>query len=166
MWIVAKIKNNNFKIFQKEFSKKLKENNIIFYEPAYACKNFFKGKIIEKKRSLLENYVFCKHEYFKKIDTKNLQFIKGLQFFLDGYLFSQKEINNFIETCKYHEDQNGLIKSSFFKEELKNKGKFISGPFKNFVFDLIKKNKKNLKISVGNFLLTVSDKTKNIYRPV
>ena len=47
MWIVAKIKNNNFKIFQKEFSKKLKENNIIFYEPAYACKNFFKGKIIE-----------------------------------------------------------------------------------------------------------------------
>ena len=49
------------------------------------------------------------------------------------------------------------------KEELKNKGKFISGPFKNFIFDLIKKNKKNLKISVGNFLLTVSDKTKNIY---
>ena len=48
MWIVAKIKNNNFKIFKKNFQK-LKENNIIFYEPAYACKNFFKGKIIEKR---------------------------------------------------------------------------------------------------------------------
>ena len=42
--------------------------------------------------------------------------LKDYNFFLDGYLFSQKEINNFIETCKYHEDQNGLIKVVFLRK--------------------------------------------------
>jgi len=166
MWIVAKIKNNNIETFKKEFSKKVFIENIQFYEPKFICKIFSKGKKIEKKKLLLENYIFCKHENFEKLNLKNLQFIKGLQFFLDGYAYSQKSIVDFIETCKTHEDDKGLIKNSFFKLILTGKGRFISGPFKNLVFDLIKKNKNNLKISVGNFLFTVSDEVKYIYRPV
>ena len=115
---------------------------------------------------MLENYIFCKHEYFSDFNKNSFKFVKGLQFFLEGNLYSQKNINNFIEICKLHEDENGLIKNSFFKKILKNKGKFISGPFRNLIFDLVKKNKNNLKISVGNFLFTVSDKFKYIYRPV
>ena len=166
MWIVAKIKNNNIETFKKEFAKKVFEKNIQFYEPSFIYKYFSKGKEIEKKKHLLENYVFCKHEKFSELNLKRFKFIKGLQFFLDGHTYSQQSIINFIETCKSHEDKNGLIKNSFFKIILTDKGKFVSGPFKNLVFDLIKKNKNSLKISAGNFLLTVSDKVKYIYRPI
>jgi len=166
MWIVAKIKNNNSEIFKNDFSKKILKRDIIFYEPKYTCRTYSKGKKIERTKSLLENYIFCKHEYFSEFNKNSFKFVKGLQFFLEGNMYSQKDINNFIEICKLHEDENGLIKNSFFKKILKNKGKFISGPFRNLIFDLVKKNKNNLKISVGNLLLTVSDKFKYIYRPV
>ena len=39
--------------------------------------------------------------------------------------------------------------------KLKNKGKFISGPFKNLVFDIIEKHKNVLKIQTGNFTTTI-----------
>lgn len=166
MWIVAKIKNNNSEIFKNELSKKTSKKDIIFYEPKYTYELYSKGKKIEKTKSLLENYIFCKHECFLNLSTNSLKFIKGLQFFLDGNFSSQKEINNFIKICKLHEDENGLIKNSFFKRFLTYKGKFVSGPFRNLIFDLIKKNNNDLKISIGNFLVTVSDKFKYIYRPV
>ena len=52
MWIVAKIKNNNFNIFSKNLKEKLNEVN--FYFPK------IKEKIINK--NLLGNYVFCYHK--------------------------------------------------------------------------------------------------------
>ena len=115
---------------------------------------------------MLENYIFCKHECFFKPKYELFKIYKRASIFLDGNFSSQKEINNFIKICKLHEDENGLIKNSFFKRFLTYKGKFVSGPFKNLIFDLIKKNNNDLKISIGNFLVTVSDKFKYIYRPV
>ncbi len=166
MWIVAKIKNNNFKIFEREFSKKFINEKIVFYYPKIKSNSYFNGKKIEKHISLLENYVFCKCEKFQSINLKSYQFIKGLNFFLEGHSFSQNNIDHFIKFCKLHEDRNGFIDNSFFKNCLSEKGKFISGPFKDLIFETIKKNKKNLKISIGSFLFTVSDKNNCIYRPV
>ena len=65
MWIVAKIKNNNFKIFEKEFSKKFINEKIVFYYPKIKSNSYSNGKKIEKHISLLENYVFCKCEKFQ-----------------------------------------------------------------------------------------------------
>ena len=166
MWIVAKIKNNNAEIFKKEFLKKFSDKKVVFYEPKFICTTYFKGKKILKKKSLLENYMFCKHETFKKINLNSLKFTKGLSFFLDGCVYSQESINNFINNCRSHEDNSGFIQNSFFKIIVDTKGKFISGPFKNLVFNIIKKNNNNLKISIGKFFFTVSDKIKYIYRPV
>jgi hypothetical protein len=165
MWIVAKIKKNNSEIFKKEFIKKI-SSNIVFYEPKYIYNSFIKGKKILKKKLLLENYIFCKHDNFDKVNIKHLQFIKGLSFFLDGHLFSQNCISDFINNCKSYEDDEGNIKSIFFKKIVSTKGKFISGPFKDIIFKIIKKNKNNLLISFDNIVTTVSDKVDCIYRPV
>tara|TARA_X000001036_G_C20560234_1_gene758137 strand:+ start:563 stop:1063 length:501 start_codon:yes stop_codon:yes gene_type:complete len=166
MWIVAKIKNNNIEIFKKEFSKKFINDEVFFYQPEFIREINTNGKKLEKKYSLLENYIFCKSNKFEKIDLKSLQYVKGLNFILSGHAYSQENINEFIKFCKSHEDKNGYIQNSFFKLCICTKGKFISGPFQNMIFDIIKKNRKNLKISIGNFLFTVSDKVKHIYRPV
>ena len=166
MWIVAKIKNNSFNLFKKEFSKKFIGEKITFYYPKFVCSTFSNGKKIERQISLLENYIFCKSEKFEKFNIKNFQFIKGLNFFLDGHSCSQRNIDDFVKICKLHEDKKGFIDNSFFKNCINTKGKFISGPFKNLIFETIKKNKNNLKISIGSFLFTVSDKANCIYRPV
>ena len=165
MGIVAKIKKNNIEIFKKELSKKFIKEKIIFYEPKFIYNFYSKGNKFEKQKSLLENYIFCNHEIFKKFNIANLNYTKGLHFFLNGCESSQKSIINFIKICKVHEDDKGFIQNSFFKDVLGAKGKFISGPFKNLIFDLIKKNNNSLKISIGGFLFTVSDKVKYIYRP-
>ena len=109
MWIVAKVKNNSFNLFKKEFSKKFIGEKITFYYPKFVCSTFSNGKKIERQISLLENYIFCKSEKFEKFNIKNFQFIKGLNFFLDGHSCSQRNIDDFVKICKLHEDKKGFI---------------------------------------------------------
>ena len=64
--------------------------------------------------------------------------MKGLK----NILYSEKkkcqsEITNFISYCKCHEDQNGLIQNTFFKERISDKGKILNGPFNDYIFSLI-----------------------------
>ena len=46
------------------------------------------------------------------------------------------------------------------------KGRFISGPFSNLVFDILEKQNNKLKILIGNIVTTISDNKNYIYRPV
>ena len=55
--------------------------------------------------------------------------------------------------------------STFFKNVIKNRGQFISGPFTNMMFEIIEKQKNKLKIVVDNIVTTVSD-NKYLYRPI
>ena len=55
------------------------------------------------------------------------------------YDTNQISIKRFINFCKNHEDEYGNITNSFFRKVILNQGKFISGPFSNYLFDLIKK---------------------------
>ena len=104
------------------------------------------------------NYIFCYHEKFSKSNIINeIQFIKGLQYFLKGHVQNQREIKEFIEYCKSFENKDGYIMSAFFKRVIQNKGQFISGPFTNMMFEIIEKQKNKLKILVGNIITTVSD---------
>ena len=64
--------------------------------------------------------------------------------------YNQKELIEFIEYFKTYEDKNGYIKNNFLNILHDKNYKFTSGPFVNLMFKLIKKNKKNLKILVGN----------------
>jgi len=166
MWIVAKIKSRHSVIFQKDFIQKSK-GKIVFYEPKIVYPEFKSKKNVKKYKSLLENYIFCFNEDFKNENFCNkFRFIKGLQFFLSGHLHSQNEILNFINFCKSFEDQDGYITNIFFKNLVSKKAKFISGPFINMTFDIIEKQKNKLKISIGNFITTISDKKNYSYRPI
>ena len=44
------------------------------------------------------------------------------------------------------------------------KAKFISGPFANMIFEILKKQKNKLKILVGNIVTTIPNKKNYLYR--
>ena len=166
MWLVAKIKSKEVNIFKKELEKKLKTKPL-FYDPRIQIQKRQKNKITKYNKSILESYIFCFHDSFK--DTKSiykLQFIKGLNFFLNGYNLNQKEIVNFINYCKDFENNEGFIKSLFFKQIISKKAKFISGPFTSMFFDIIEKQKNKLKVIVENIVTTIPDNKNHLYRPV
>jgi len=166
MWIIAKVKNNNSKIFQQELSKKIGDK-VDFYEPKIFYEKFSRKKIIRKQKPLLENYIFCFNKNFKyNIFCNKFKYIRGFKFFLDGHIYCQSEILEFIDNCKSFEDHNGFITNGFFKKIVSNKAEFTSGAFKNIVFQIIKKQKNKLRIAVGNFTTTIPDNKNYSYRPI
>ena len=54
----------------------------------------------------------------------------------------------------------------FFKNIIRHKGKFITGPFTNIMFEIIERQKNKLKILIGNIVTTISDNKNYLYRPV
>ena len=111
--------------------------------------------------------MFCYNENFRQTSFVNqARYIKGLEYFLNGYHQNQNEIIKFIEYCKTFENKEGYLMPSFFKEIIKQKAKFISGPFTNMVFEIVERQKNKLKILLGNIVTTISDKKNYLYRPV
>lgn len=158
MWIVAKVKKNNLDLFCSQLKKKL--SDIKYYFPKV---NIDSGK----KKNILINYVFCFHPAFKVKSTVIVnKTTKGLEYFLDTKESDQDDINKFIKLCKEHEDQNGDITNSFFSKVILNQGKFITGPFSNYFFNLIKKDKKKVSVLVGKMSISISNKSKTLYQPV
>ena len=148
MWIV--VSSNNINLFKSEVKKKF--SDIKFYYPK--IKSEKKGTI----KNLLGNYLFCYSEEFSKNNNLNsLKFTKGLKKILFCNQLFYNEIINFIDHCKSHEDKNGHIKNSFFKIGIKEKGKFLNGPFTNYIFNLVQKEKKYIKVLVGEIKISISD---------
>jgi len=165
MWVVAKIKKNEIKIFKRGLIKKLGKD-IQFYCPKIEYHQYFRNKTKRLEKLALENYVFCYNTNFSNsIFINRLRFIRGLEYFLDGHYQNQNEIVKFIECCKGFENNKGYLTQSFFKTVITNKAKFISGPFSNVMFEILKKQKNKLKIIVGNVVMTVSDNSNHLYRP-
>tara|TARA_B100001057_G_C22846965_1_gene949453 strand:- start:661 stop:1158 length:498 start_codon:yes stop_codon:yes gene_type:complete len=164
MWITAKVKKDYSEIFKRDLNKI--DKKVIFYEPKFSLKSKIKGKWVSKHKPLLEGYIFCKLDKLKdKIDLNKYLYTRGLKYFLDGNKIDQNEIADFILKCKKFEDENGFIKNIFFKSIIKNKGKFLSGPFKNLVFKIIEKRSNKFKISFGNYSIMVDENSSNFYQP-
>ena len=161
MWIVASAKNIDF--FMYEIKKKV--SDIEFYYPK--IKHKIKNKE-EKVKNILGDYLFC---YSKSFDEKktilfNLKFLKGLKKILFSRQEHQKEIVNFINHCKLHESDNGLMQNTFFKDKIDEKGKIINGPFSNCMFNLINKDAKKIKVLIGEIEVSISDKSKFNYSTI
>ena len=166
MWVIAKIKSSEKTIFKKELKKKI-DNNIIFYDPKIKLDKLIKNKIHKYSKSLLENYIFCYHEKFKKSNyTSEIRFLRGLEYFLEGYIQNQNQILKFIEYCKSYENEKGFLTQSFFKNMVIKKAKFISGPFTNIIFEILEKQKNKLKILIGDIVTTISSKKNYLYHPI
>ena len=116
---------------------------------------------------ILENYIFCYHAKFNEPNfLSTISFIKGLLYFLKGHEIAQTEIIKFINYCKTFENENGYLNQTFFKTIIIKKGRFISGPFSNMIFEILERQKNKLKILVGNIVTTISDNKNYIYRPI
>ena len=99
MWTILKFEKREFSFLKKDFQKKL-GNDLIFYSPKILIEKNIKNNIIKKKYSVLGDYIFL---YHNKINCKILNYLKfsrGLNYFLQGFLTSQKEIVFFIDRCK------------------------------------------------------------------
>ena len=166
MWIVAKTKKRELHILKKELIKKF-GSKIKFYNPKIQYQKYINNKIKRIDKFILENYIFCYHENLKQNKIINeIKFLKGLEYFLSGYHQNQGEIIKFINYCKSFENKDGYLSQVFFKKMIIKKAQFISGPFTNMVFEILKKEKNNLKIIVGNVVTTISNNSNYLYRPV
>ncbi len=166
MWVVAKINCQEVSIFKKKLTEKFGKE-IEFYNPKIVYYKNFKNKIKKFEKFILENYIFCYHKKFENSNAVNeIQFIKGLQYFLTGYVQDQDEIIKFIRNCKAYENKEGYITQAFFRSIVSNKAKFISGPFANMMFEIIEKQKNKLKISINNIVMTISNNQNYLYRSV
>ena len=166
MWIVIKYKTRELNILKKAMKELLNEN------PEYFLPQIKYSKIINKKfkflnKTLLEGYLIFFHNKFKDEKILNsIKYTRGVSQLLNGFKNSQKEIIKFINRCKSFEDNKGFIKQDFFNRDNFVKAKFISGPFTNFVFDILSKKSDKTEIILGKYKATLSKKSNHLYFPV
>jgi len=166
MWVVAKIKKKELNFFKKDLINKVGKD-IQFYCPKIEYYKYFSNKVKREEKFILENYIFCYHEKFKKSNYINkVKFLRGLEYFLEGYNQNQNQISKFIEYCKSFEDEKGYLTQSFFKTLVMKKAKFVSGPFTNIIFEILEKQKNKLKILLGDIVTTIPNTTNYLYRPI
>ena len=166
MWIIAKCKNNEQNLFEKNINQKMLEKVKIF-NPKIKLNFFQKNKLIIKTKPLLNNYLFCYHKKFS--DPKILRRIsntKGLMYLLNGSNLYQSEIENFIKYCKFNEDENGYIKQNFLEISHDKLYKFISGPFTNLVFKLIEKDNNKVKVLIDKAIVVVKKNSDYCYQSI
>lgn len=154
MWIVAKIKNNSLNLFKNDLKNKLGYTKI--YYPKISYKN--------SDKNILKDYIFCYHEKFKENIHRHFKNIKGLVYFLENNKNTQLDIVNFIRYCHDHEDSRGCIKNTFFKNDIMKSGKFVNGPFANYMFEVARKEKKKIRVLLGNFKIIISDNNNILYQ--
>ena len=162
MWVVLKYKSKELKILKDSFFKILGEMPE-FYNPKYKYERYINNKLKTFEKSILNNYLICKHNKFK--DPKIVNILKnsrGLIYFLSGCEFNQKKLEEFIKFCRLNEDANGFLTQSFFKIIKKTKAKFISGPFTQMIFDIIEDKGGKLKVLLNNVNMTISKSSKNL----
>ena len=166
MWVVAKVNIQEVNTFKRKLIEKFGKE-IEFYNPKIVYYKNFKNKIKKFEKFILENYIFCHHRKFANSNAINeIQFIKGLQYFLTGHIQNQDEIIKFIRNCQAFENKEGYITQAFFRAIVSNKAKFISGPFANMMFEIIENQKNKLKISINNIVMTISNNQNYLYRSV
>ena len=166
MWIVAKIQIKNLNTFKKSLTEKM-GSNVKFYLPKIEYHKYYGNKVKRFEKFILENYVFCYHEKFNSPNCINsVKFLKGLEYFLDGHIQNQNEMIKFINFCKSCENEAGYLTQAFFKTMLVKNAQFITGPFTNMFFQILKKQKNKLTILIGNVVMTISNKRELLYRSI
>ena len=163
MWIVLKYKKKNLHLLKENLAKRI-DDKIKFYIPK--IKFTKKIKSIEKncEYNILFNYIFCFSRKFKDSQSlKMLKYLQGLDQCLSGCLKDQLQILDFISLCKKNETLDGGLSNKFFLDLKINKAKFLNGPFANFIFEVLERNKKQLKILLNNKTIFIENRSKNLY---
>ncbi len=165
MWTIIKYDKKNLDLLLQDLKKKM-GNDFVIYRPKMQLKKFYNNKLIIKPIDLLGDYIFCFHRNFENRHfINNLKFCRGLKYFLDGFKEFQSDITKFIERCKKYENKDGFITRSLFEINLETNYKFLSGPFAEKIFKIIKFKENKINIMMGNFKTTVNRKD-FLYTPI
>ena len=100
MWIVVKFKPKEYEILKDSISKIIGEMPEI-YNPKVKLEKYVNNKLKVYKKYILNNYLICKHDKFNNHSLINLlRNSRGLNYFLEGFEYNQKELENFVKYCK------------------------------------------------------------------
>ena len=81
----------------------------------------------------------------------------GLSIHVFSALSKTEDAKSIHRFAKWRErTQNGFIKQTFFNFVSVEKIRFLSGPFTNVIFKILKRQKENMKVSDGNVNITFS----------
>ena len=152
MWLIFKIKNiKNFLEIKKNLFKLIKVKPT-FYLPKI-CTHIKKGeKVFQKHHYILGNYILVHDTSFNDQSILNkVKYLKGVEYIVKGFKFNQLEIAEFVKRCKNNEDEQGYLSQNFFNIKIGKELKFSSGPFMNFISELIKEQKNKLQVLVGKY---------------
>ena len=121
--------------------------------------NFYSNLVI-----LTRNKVLYK-DFNDQILVQTLKFVKGLEYFLNGYYQNQSEIVKFINKCRNSEDKEGYLSKNFYELFVNCKYKFSSGPFAEMIFKIVGLQKNKIEILLGNLKTTIK-REEFLYRPL
>ncbi len=165
MWIVVKYKTKELNLLLNNIKNLIGEMPEFCVPKIKYTKCFGKKNKIEESL-LLEDYLICYHKRFSdKLTLFKLKYLKGIKYYLEGFLNQQNQIQSFVAYCKNHE-HNGYISQDFFNDTNFKKGKFISGPFSNLVFNILENKKNKLKVLIGDFKTTINYRKDCFYLPI
>ena len=165
MWTIIKYDKKNLNLLLQDLRKKM-GNDFVIYHPKMQLKKFYNNKLIKKPIDLLGDYIFCFHKNFENENfIQNLKFCRGLKYFLGGFTEFQTDIIKFIERCKKYENKDGFITQSLFEIDFQTNYKFLSGPFAEKIFKIIKFKENKINIMMGNLKTTVNRKD-FLYTPI
>ncbi len=150
MWLIAKYKSKEYKLFENSLLQDI-DKNTVFYYPKIQKQTFSKkNRVAPKDKNILGNYIILySKKFLSNTAIKKLSNVRGMSYILNGFKENQAQIKNFIQHCKKNEDKNGYLKQSFFEFDFLNNGKFIKGPFINYIIKVIEEQKNRLKILVN-----------------
>ena len=165
MWVVIKFKKEKIQSLKSEITKKY-GNKLDFYIPKIEIEKIINNKSKKKLKYITDDYLFCKISslYLKEVLLK-IKHTKGVKYILNNFQCSQTEIDKFVKKCKFHENEHGNLKSSFFEVVEKSNIQFLNGPFLNQIMKIVENNKKIIKVSLNNLSLSVK-KNNNLFQTV
>ena len=165
MWVILRYKKNNFQFLINDLRKKFK-SDLEIYNPKFKTNLSIKNKFISSELTLLGDYFFCYHKEFNNSNIiYSLKFTKGLKDFIQGYKFSQKDIQDFIKRCRKSENEEGYLTNKFYNLYKNSKFKFNSGLFSNFIFKIVNLQKNKINLLLGNLKIT-TEKEKFIFKSI
>tara|TARA_B100000886_G_C20416568_1_gene489529 strand:- start:1341 stop:1841 length:501 start_codon:yes stop_codon:yes gene_type:complete len=157
MWLVIKTKHNFSTKLLKQNLVNILGNDLKFFAPKMRILKSKSNKFFYKDFFVLGNYKIIYHPDLKKNTNINkIKYLKGIQYVLNTFNYCQGEIEKFIERCKNNEDSNGYLIQNFFELKKGNELKFMSGPFVNFVSELVDNQKKRICFLTGKYKILVN----------
>lgn len=165
MWTIIKFKKESIGLLKKDLKNKI-GSDFIIYRPKTIIQKYKKNKLINLEHEILGDYLFCFHKNFEKKNILNqMKFLRGVKYFLNGFVEYQKDIKHFVEKCRKIENRNGFITENLFETNLNGTYKFSTGPFTDKIFKIIEFQQNKINILMGNLKTTIK-KRDYIFKPI